>query len=380
MRIASVRAIRIKNSRRQDTIRIFVNKASGAAPSGASKGRYEAKDFPRGIDYSVALASKIGKQLIGFNFKKFDDLKKIEKLLPEDFGANPTIALEFAVLNAWAESEKKPLWKLLNPKAKKMPRILANVIGGGAHYKGLGLDVQEILVSPANGAISKDVKKTSEFHKELGRLLFAKEQTDEGAWVPAEPELEKVFELLLKVSGYERGIDFAASQLYENKRYSWSNLWGNSQKLDARKQFDFVLSLIDEYDLFYVEDPFQQEDFASFARLLKKRPDVMVCGDDLTATNLERLKRAIRMKSINAIIIKPNQAGSLIKTKEVFDFAVRNGIKPIVSHRSGETMDATIAQLAFAWQAPFVKFGIAQKERMAKLNELVKIKRSLRTF
>lgn len=103
----------------------------------------------------------------------------------------------------------------------------------------------------------------------------------------------------------------------------------------------------------------------------------MVCGDDLVATDLERLQTAIAERAINAVIIKPNQAGSLIKTKEVFDLAVSKGIAPIISHRSGETEDATIAQLAFAWQAPFVKFGIAGKERMAKLNELIKIERNL---
>jgi len=103
----------------------------------------------------------------------------------------------------------------------------------------------------------------------------------------------------------------------------------------------------------------------------------MICGDDLTATNLNRLKKAVQMKAINAIIIKPNQAGSLIKTKEVFDYAIKHNITPIISHRSGETMDATIAHLAFAWQAPFVKFGISGEERLAKLNELIKIEKSV---
>jgi enolase len=128
--------------------------------------------------------------------------------------------------------------------------------------------------------------------------------------------------------------------------------------------------------LFYLEDPFEQNAVTDFAKLLKKQKYSMVCGDDLVATNLKRLENAANEKAINAVIIKPNQAGSLIKTKDVFDLAVRKGITPVVSHRSGETMDATIAHLAFAWQAPFVKFGIAGKERLAKLNELIKIERA----
>ncbi|MFH0868591.1 MAG: enolase C-terminal domain-like protein [archaeon] len=381
MRITDVKAVPIANSRGQPTIKIIVNKfGTGSAPSGASTGKYEAIDYPKGLNFSMKLVHKVvSKSLRGFKFEKFSDLEEIEKLLPKNFGANPTIALEFALLNALAKSKGLPLWMILNPRAIRLPRILANVIGGGAHTpeKSRTLDIQEVLISPRTGRIADDVSATLEFYNDLGIVIGAKKQTDEGAWIPLQ-SFEDVFETVLKVTGYEHGMDVAASQFYKKGRYYWTKLWGSDAEVaDTKKQIDIITSLAKEYNLFYIEDPLHQGDFSGFAELRKKLPDVMICGDDLTATNLVRLKKAIKMKSINAMIVKPNQAGSLIKTKEVFDYAVKHDITPVISHRSGETMDATIAQIAFAWQAPFVKFGIGQRERMAKLHELIGIEKSL---
>jgi len=380
MLVTDIRATKIKNSRGEPTIQISVNNTgSGSAPSGASKGKYEAPAYPKGIDHAVKFVnSKLRKSLLKFKFNGFEDLEKIEVKLPKDFGANPTIALEFALLNALAIDKDKPLWKILNPKAKKMPRILANVAGGGAHaHKFKTLDIQEILLSPNTRRIEDDTQATLEFHGELGKLLKAKKQTDEGAWIPS-IGFGETFETLLGITGYEHGIDVAASQLYKSGKYHWKHLWdGKSETADREKQIEIITSIAKEYNLFYIEDPLEQNDFAGFAELRKNLPDVMICGDDLTATNLNRLKKAVQMKAINAMVIKPNQCGSLIKTKEVFDYAIKHRVTPIISHRSGETMDATIAHIAFAWQAPFVKFGIAQKERMAKLNELIDIEKNL---
>ncbi len=377
MKILRISAQKILNSRGEPTIKVTVNNSWGAAPSGASKGKYEIKDYTKGIDSTVRSVDAALKKFIRLDFSRFEDLRKFEpKLL--NFGANPTVAFELALLSAWAKDEGKPLWRLLNPKAKKMPRILANVVGGGAHYKGKSIDIQEILLSPNTKSVAKDVALTSLFHKELSWALGTKTETDEGAWVaPEHLKFDAIFDTVFSASGYERGIDMAASHLFEGERYHWKNFWGRAKSFSAKQQKDIIRALIEEYGLFYVEDPLAEDDFKGFAELRRKFPDVMISGDDLTATNLSRLKKAIKMKSINAIIIKPNQVGSLLKTKQVFDHAVREGITPVVSHRSGETMDTTIAHLAFAWQAPFVKFGIAQKERMAKLNELIKIELSV---
>jgi enolase len=373
MRIKTISAQTIFDSRRKTTIQVFINGCSGAAPSGTSKSEFEALDYPISVDSSVKFVnSKLKKRLIGFKFSSFSDLIELEKKFPKLFGANPTIALEFAVLNAWARDEKQPLWKLLNPSADVMPRILANVVGGGAHAKN-SIDIQEILVSPQTNSFADDVSEAQRIYKEIGKKLRAKAKSLENAWVTKQ-EIHKVLTLLSSISGQSQiGCDFASSNTYKHANYHWREFG----ELNTAKQLKMISDLAYEFELFYLEDPFSQSAFGDFAKLSRKLKYSLVCGDDLVATDLERLQMAIDERAITAVIIKPNQAGSLIKTKEVFDLAVKKGITPIISHRSGETEDATIAQIAFAWQAPFVKFGIAGKERMAKLNELIKIEKSL---
>jgi len=373
MQINTISAQVILDSRRKPTIRVFINGASGAAPSGTSKSEFEALDYPISAKESAKfINAKLKPILKGFKFEQFSDLSKLEQKLPKIFGANPTIALEFAVLNAWAKDEKQPLWKLLNPNAKIMPRILANVVGGGAHAKG-SIDIQEILVSPQTDSFASDVKEAQRIYKDIGKKLRAKKKSLENAWITKKP-IHEVLSLLSNIAGQAKiGCDFASSNTYKHANYHWREFG----ELTSIKQLKLISDLTYEFELFYLEDPFSQQRFEDFAKLSRKLKYGLVCGDDLIATDLERLQTAIAERAINAVIIKPNQAGSLIKTKEVFDLAVKKGITPIISHRSGETEDATIAQLAFAWQAPFVKFGIAGKERLAKLNELIKIEQNL---
>jgi enolase len=373
MKIKTISAQTILDSRRKPTIQVFINGCSGAAPSGTSKSEFEAIDYPIGVGESVRFVnSKLKKQLIGFKFNSFSDLIELEKKLPKLFGANPVVALEFAVLNAWAKDERKPLWKLLNPNAKVMPRILANVVGGGIHAKN-SIDIQEILISPQTNSFEDDVAEAKRIYKEIGKKLRAKAKSLENAWVTKQT-LHKVLTLLSNISGQSQiGCDFAASNTFAHNEYHWREFG----PLNSSQQLKMISDLAYEFELFYLEDPFSQHRFGDFTKLSRKLKYSLVCGDDLIATDLERLQTAIAERAITAVIIKPNQAGSLLKTKEVFDLAVKKGITPIISHRSGETEDATIAQLAFAWQAPFVKFGIAGKERLAKLNELIKIEQTL---
>ena len=174
------------------------------------------------------------------------------------------------------------------------------------------------------------------------------------------------------------GIDVASSSFYKNN-YNYKNL---KRKLNHKKQTDYINRLIRDYDLFYIEDPLNENDFSGFRSLLKKTKKIskncLIVGDDLTTTNPERLKKAIKNKSINAIIVKPNQIGSLIKFKEVIDIAKKFKIKTIISHRSGETLDNTISDLAIAWNCDFIKTGIYGRERKAKLDRLVEIEEKLK--
>ena len=164
------------------------------------------------------------------------------------------------------------------------------------------------------------------------------------------------------------GVDIASSSFYKNRAYDYKS---PDVDLNRKNQILYIKKLINRYRLFYVEDPLNENDFSGFKELMGK--GCLIVGDDLTATNPERLKKAIRAKSINAVIVKPNQIGSLLKVKEVIDIAKKNKIKTIISHRSGETKDDTIADLAVAWDCDFIKTGICGKVRKAKLKRLVMI-------
>jgi len=399
MQVTDIRAKKIRNSRGEWTIEVLVRAGKhfgvGKAPSGASKGEHEAPAFPRGVDYSVRLVnSKIRKLLTGIKFEKFADLKNIESKLKavKNLGGNPIIALEFALLNCLAKEKDKPLWKVLNARAKKMPMPLANVVGGGAHTKKKGaLDVQEILLLPQVKKFEKAVKVNKEIYQEIAKKLkkvdkkFKREKTDEHAWITylSEPHaFEAVKEVVdayckKKKVKVRLGVDFAASWLWKEKRYVWHKLDTGIFALGVEQEKDLVQALAERFDFYYLEDPLLENDFEGFAELRKKLPGRLIVGDDLTVTNPQRIKKAIKMKAINAVIIKPNQIGSLIKTKEAIDLAKKAGLVVVMSHRSGETDDATIAHLAFAWGADIVKFGVAGKERLAKLKELIKIEKNI---
>jgi enolase len=268
----------------------------------------------------------------------------------------------------------------LNPKAKNLPIPLGNCIGGGAHTKIKASDIQEFLLMPEAKTFSERANLNRNLYEMIGKLSKAKKKTDEGAFIINEKN-EEIFEFLADLvyefrehTGYKMnfGIDFAASQLYKDGKYYYKN--SNEKVLSREKQISKVNEWIKEYNLGYVEDGLEEEDFFGFAKLKKK---TLVCGDDLITTNLERLKKAVKMKSVNCMIVKPNQIGSIIETKKVVEFAQKNGIKTVISHRSGETMDAMIAHLAVGWNMPFIKTGIFGKEREAKLKELVRIEREI---
>lgn len=383
MKINHIKARKVLNSRKQQTIEITINKKySAAAPSGASTGEHEIEAYPKkGINFAVNFINHF-KELKGLKIERFEDLEKVERILPIIKG-NPMIALEFAILKA---ASKNKVWRFINPNADEVPMPLGNVIGGGAHIKGKAKpDIQEFLLLPKTRCF-KDAKFANEYvHKKIGRKLKIKKLTDEGAWAPKldtisildliKETVEKAeSELGLKIG---LGLDVAASEFFSGKKYKYVNYSKKILKknLTAEEQVKFMEILIKKYKLNYVEDPFQENDFRSF-ETLKKRTLALVCGDDLTTTNLERLKKA--KKSINAVIIKPNQIGSLLKTKEAVDFAFENNIVPVISHRSGETIDATISHLAVAWGIPIIKCGIYGKERQAKLKELLKIEKEIK--
>lgn len=385
MKIKRVTARKILNSRREETIEITVNdKWSASAPSGASKGKHEVKAFPKSGIPIKFVNKTLNDEFRNFKINVFEDFKEVEDIFKEyddtknlsKVGGNTIIAFEYALLRALSKGE---VWKFLNPFAQEIPVPIGNCIGGGAHFKGVVSDIQEFLLIP-DTHIFQDAAFANQYtHKIVGQELGISDKTDEGAWAPTLSNLEilnlleRVIERVQSEVGFniKLGLDVAASQLWDGKSYNYKNFGGNKRSLSAEDQLGFINNLITRYDLLYVEDAFHEEDFESFSQLKSQ----LVCGDDLVCTNINRLKKAIN--SVNTIIVKPNQVGSLVKTAEIIEFAKQNDITPIISHRSGETVDPMISDLAVGFEIPYIKCGIDGKERMTKLNRLKTIENQL---
>lgn len=392
MKIKEVKAKKILNSKQEETIEITINKKYKASTgSGTSIGKHEVKAYPRtGIPIDF-VNNTINKKLKGYKINEFTDLFELENVLKELDGSNDlsliggdtVIALEYALLKSLCKGE---VWKFLNPNVRKMPISLGNVIGGGKHSTIESADIQEFLIMPRTRKFNDSAVVNAFIYSKIKSKLNPNTRDFEGAWVVYDTNfriLEKLNDIIQEASdeiGFmiDLGIDLAASTLSNGVVYSYKNYSGEQTKrmLNKKEQYEFVSYLIKKYNLKYVEDPFYEEDFDSFNRLAQENKEVLICGDDLICTNIERLKKA----KINCIIIKPNQIGSLIKTKEIIDYAKENNIITVMSHRSGETMDKTIAHLAVAWEVPYVKFGVYGKERVVKLHELTRIERLIKAF
>jgi enolase len=387
--INEVSAKSILDSRKEKTILISIKTNAGktfsaSSPSGKSTGKYEIKPYKKNLEEDISTIKKFKKYFSDEVLEKYDDLKRVEDILDGHIGANTLFAFESAVLKAIAYERKKDVWEIINSnleKTKTFPRLVGNCMGGGKHSEinEKKPDFQEFLLIPdlkspeKSCEINKKAKEKTEYLIKEKNKNFKGQKNDEDAWMTSLNEKEVLD--LLKELNIPLGIDVASSGFYSRKKYHYEN---PMLKRDEEEQFGYLSNLIKNYNLFYIEDPFQEEDYESFAKLLKKFPNSLIVGDDLTVTNSKRLQKAIKMKSINAIIVKPNQCGSLIEVKKVCDMAKENNIKIIFSHRSGETEETILADLAFGFQADFLKCGITGKEREAKINRLIEIEKSLK--
>ena len=391
MKIKEASARIILDSRKEETIEVSVNNCVASAPSGKSKGKHEAKSYIKNIKHDVDFVNKI--KINKFpDFYYFGDLEKIEKILKGKVGANTMFAFEVAVLRALAQEKKKELWQVLNHKLilkkAKFPRIISNTIGGGAHSNSkIKPDFQEFIVTcNKNPALSFEVNKKA--HEEaraiLKNLSMNITSNDENAWT-SDLDNEKMLEVMKdmqedirdeSITHLDIGIDVAASQFYniKNKKYEYKN---RIKSISREEQINYIAQLASKFNLFYIEDPLYEEDFSGFAELVDKCKCLIV-GDDLTTTNFSRVKKAIEMNAITGLIIKPNQTGSLIEVRKIFELCERKNIKTIVSHRSGETIDDSISDIAFAFQADFIKTPVVGEERVAKVRRLMKFEGSSR--
>jgi len=299
----------------------------------------------------------------------FDNSSKLEKL-----GGNAVIALENALLRGGAGSQS--VWQFLNPYANEMPILIGECIGGGKHYKGESTDIQEFLVMPHSEKIYENIYLTNYIYKQIGYHLGANGKTCNGSWI-TDLDTISILDLLKKITNevFDKfdtqvglGIDVAGGHLYSGGYYFYKK-----GKLDRQSQIKYINILISKYGLEYVEDPLEENDISGYTKI--KGGDI-ICGDDLVCTQLERLKEVAG--KINAVIVIPTQVGSLLKTKEIIDYAKQNAITPIISHRGGETMDTMISELSVAWNVPFIKCGISGKERLRKINRLKEIEREIK--
>jgi enolase len=266
-----------------------------------------------------------------------------------------------------------------------MPFPLGNVIGGGAHAAN-ATEIQEFLVVPGGAADAEEaVFANAAVHKNVKDLLkkkgIAAGKGDEGAWAPQIDDA-LAFELIAEATGrvademnvsVDMGIDVAASQMWNGEGYKYRD-----RVRSTEDQIAYIAELVDKYNLVYVEDPLHEDDFDGFAELNSQVGDrCLLCGDDLFVTQVDRIEKGIETGSANCVLIKPNQVGTLSDTFEAVRLAHTHGLDTVMSHRSGETTDTTIAHLATAFSCVFLKCGVVGGERIAKLNELIRIEEQL---
>jgi enolase len=357
-----------------------------AAPSGASTGTHEAVVRPPEEAIPFAYTTVIP-ELIGLDSH---DQRSFDRILREcdgtgnfgSIGANIAVALSLANAKAAASAYGMELFTYLGGVfAEDAPLPLGNVIGGGAHASG-ATEIQEFLVIPIGASSTKEAVFTNALvHKEVKKLLTAQGITcgkgDEGAWAPQISDTEALdligsaIDTVCDETGVTVaiGLDVAATELWDGERYIY-----RERSRTTEDQIAYIADLVDEYGLVYVEDPLHEEDFEGFSTLTDQVNDnCLICGDDLFVTNPERIQNGIEIGSASAVLIKPNQIGTLTDTFEAVHLAERFGLETVMSHRSGETTDETIAHLAVAFGCIYLKCGIVGGERIAKLNELIRI-------
>ncbi len=394
---------KIFNNRGEETIEVDVITTSGfgraSAPAGKSRGKAEVAYYPQGgVDQALkAIDDLVAPELAGLNA---DFQEEIDNTLHEIdgttnfkvIGGNTAVAISLANSEAAANSHNLLMFQFLGGNtATALPYPLGNTISGGQHTRGKAPDIQEFLALPhGSETFLEAATANAQIHKRIGELLKKKDKLfsggkgSEGAWIAHIGNLD-AFETIAKACeevGNELdfecgfGVDVAAASFWSAKeeKYFYKN---ENKKMDTGEHLEFLLDMIETYHLVYVEDPFDEEDFESFSELTKKSMNCLICGDDLFTTNNERLNYGIKLNAANAIIIKVNQIGTLTDSLETIENAQSHGYTTVMSHRSGDTCDWHIAQLAVAFKCPIIKTGVVEGARIAKLNELIRIEHFL---
>jgi enolase len=398
-RIRKVKGYQILDSRGNRTVRVRVETYGGIsdfgdAPAGASKGTREAvelRDKDGGVTEAVRIInSVINDSLHGFSV--LDQLAIDQALIKLDgtpnksrIGGNTTIATSIAVLKTASKSLGLEYFKYIGgPRVRYVPIPLLNILNGGLHAGNM-LKIQEFIIIPKEfDTFSEALIASTSIYKRLKELIterYGKLYTalgDEGGVAPPLEKTRDALDLIytaVKQTGYDSqvylGMDAASSDFFKDGAYEI-----DGKKYSPDEMIDYYVSLANEYPILYLEDPFNENDFERFSILQSKLKKTIVTGDDLYTTNVEYLKKGIEKKSTIGTIVKPNQIGTLSETFDYIELAKKNSIKVIVSHRSGETEDSFIADLAVGVQSDFIKTGApARGERTSKYNRIIEIER-----
>lgn len=410
MQIQKITALEIIDSRGCPTVEAEVTLTDGAngraaVPSGASTGSQEAIELRdhdtrryagKGVLKAVAaIEGEIAQALKGMpadNQKKIDDILIHLDGTPNKkrLGANALLAVSLAVAKASAASQKIPLYRYLSHETTlMMPVPMMNIINGGAHANN-NLDIQEFMILPV-GAISfsDSLRWGVDIFQQLKKLLSQKGLStsvgDEGGFAPDLPNNEAALEIILQaidLAGYQSGkdiflgLDVASTELFCEDRY---HLRGEKKSLSREALTDYLVKLVDCYPIITIEDGMAENDFAGWSLLTERLgKKIQLVGDDLFVTNVEALQKGIQEKIANAILIKPNQIGTLTETVAAIQLAKKSHYNTIISHRSGETEDTTIADLAVGTNAGQIKTGsLSRSDRLAKYNQLLRIEKEL---
>jgi enolase len=398
-KITSIKGRIIHNSRGTKTIEVDVisdNQYLGrtSAPSGASVGKYEAISFPDdGPEESLRILNENSKKFLEFepsDLKSIDEtLKSIDKTSNySKIGGALAYAITIASMESASKAVGKQLFELISEQNEyRFPIPIGNILGGGAHAGPGTPDIQEILISaPGAKTIRNAIETNFKVHKELRNVIekadpsFTNGRGDEGGWAP-KCDNEKALELCAKACenlGYtlgkevSLGVDFASSTQWNEEKHLYVYERAGFENT-PEKQIEFAAGIIEKYKLIYAEDAVHEEAFGDMSELVSKFPKTMIAGDDLTVTNKDILKKAIENKSCNAAILKVNQAGSLYDALEFVKVASNNDIKLITSHRSGESIDSQISHIGIGTNSKMLKVGVVGGERVAKLNELIRL-------
>jgi len=403
-KIKNIIAVEAKDSRNKPTVQVEVETGDGiftaSVPSGASTGSNEALELRDGDGRGVQTAITNVNQIIApkLNGQSVVNQKDIDNLMLEldgtenksKLGANAILGVSMAVARAGAAAQKMPLYKHIaqlagNNEKLFSPLPMFNIINGGAHAKN-DLEIQEFMVVPQRSTMQENLILGNEIFgklKEAVRANFGDEHLglgDEGGFAPPIAKAEQALFLLKNATeGHENEVKFAldcaASEFYKDGKYVLEG-----RELTRSEILEFYKDLVARFGIISIEDPFSEDDWQAFEDFVSQMGDkITIVGDDLTTTNIKRIKDAHGKKAINAVLIKLNQIGSVSETIEAINMTKSFGWKVIVSHRSGETLDNFIADLAVGTGANWLKSGSpAKEERMVKYQRVVEIENELK--